>query len=256
MTPIADVRQYLSWQVITAFNVIIELALLAFPVWLVWGLQTDLKRKITVVAVFWLRLPYAFLLICWTMSHMLTLRSVIIAALVRIYYLGETIGSGEPLLKGVVPFVLLNVEMQYGLMAATMPTLKPFVGAFNTGWGTYDTTGQSGYGQNSQGSYALQSLEKKSQRSKKGSKNNSAVRSTDRDPPAFGKNITHIRSTPVKDSDSSRGHSNESSESQQMIIRQTLTTEVHYEQEEARRREEMNSSRGNDSVYYSHPKTQ
>lgn len=146
--------------------------------------------------------------------------------------------------------------MHYGLMAATMPTLKPFVGAFNTGWGTYDTTGASGYGQNSSGSYAMQSLERRSNKSKKGSKNNSAVRSADRDPPTFSKNITHIRSTPVRDADSPRAQSAESDSSQQMIIRQTLTTEVHYEEEEARRRE-LNSSRGNDSIdYSSHVKQQ
>ncbi|KAF2164019.1 hypothetical protein M409DRAFT_57116 [Zasmidium cellare ATCC 36951] len=223
---------FLAWQVITAFNVILEAVLLAVPVWLVWGLQTDLMRKFTVVAVFWLRSP------------------VIVAALIRIHFLGNTIGSPEPLLRGVVPFILLNVEMHYGLMAATMPTLKPFVGAFNTGWGTYDTTGQSGYGQNSSGSYAMQSLDRRSNKSKKaGSKQNSALRSTDRDPPSFSKNITHIRSIPVRDADSPRAQSAESSESQQMIIRQTLTTEVHYEEEEARRRE-LNSSRGNDSIDY------
>lgn len=157
------------------------------------------------------------------------------------------------MLRGVVPFVLLNIEMQYGLMAATMPTLKPFVGAFNTGWGTYDTTGMSGYGQNSSGSYAMQSLERKS---KKASKINSAARSADRDPPTFGKNVTHIRSAPVREIDPTRPHSGESSESQQMIIHQTMTAEVHYEEEEARRRE-LNSSRGHDSLdYNSHVKQQ
>lgn len=53
-----DSSQLLAWQVITAFNVVIEVILLAIPVWLVWGLQTDLRRKFTVVAVFWLRVPY------------------------------------------------------------------------------------------------------------------------------------------------------------------------------------------------------
>lgn len=38
---------------------IIECVLLAVPIWLVWGLQTDFTKKFTVVAVFWLRLPYA-----------------------------------------------------------------------------------------------------------------------------------------------------------------------------------------------------
>ncbi|EME38343.1 hypothetical protein DOTSEDRAFT_29402 [Dothistroma septosporum NZE10] len=47
----------LSWQAITDCNILIEIALLALPVWLVWGLQTGLAGKVTVVIVFWLRIP-------------------------------------------------------------------------------------------------------------------------------------------------------------------------------------------------------
>lgn len=54
--------------------------------------------------------------------------------------------------------------MHYGLMAATMPTLKPFVKAFNTGWGTIDSQGVGGYGQSSHDSYAMESLSKRSAR--------------------------------------------------------------------------------------------
>ncbi|EME79184.1 uncharacterized protein MYCFIDRAFT_22024, partial [Pseudocercospora fijiensis CIRAD86] len=110
-------NQYTSWQAITAFNIIIEIFIFAMPIWLVWDLQTDLMKKFTVVAIFSLRLP------------------VIVAAGLRLHFLSETIGSSEPLLKGVIPFICLNIEMHYGLIAATIPTLKPFVGAFNTGWG-------------------------------------------------------------------------------------------------------------------------
>jgi hypothetical protein len=52
-----DVSQLTEWKLVCAFNVLIELALFAMPVWLVWGLQTSIGRKITVVSVFGLRLP-------------------------------------------------------------------------------------------------------------------------------------------------------------------------------------------------------
>jgi hypothetical protein len=54
----SDLLQLTEWKLVVAFNVIIELALFALPVWLVWGLQTSVRRKVTVVSVFGLRLPY------------------------------------------------------------------------------------------------------------------------------------------------------------------------------------------------------
>lgn len=80
------------------------------------------------------------------------------------HFLANTIGSDQPLLNGVIPFICMNIEMHYGLMAATMPTLKPFVKAFNTGWGTYDTQGVGGYGQQSNDTHAMESLGKRSSR--------------------------------------------------------------------------------------------
>lgn len=41
------------------------------------------------------------------------------------------------LFSGAAASVCLEVELHYGLMAATIPCLKPFVKLFNTGW--FDT---------------------------------------------------------------------------------------------------------------------
>ena len=49
--------QVLSWEVITAINVAIEVALACMPLWLVWKLQTDKWRKAVVVMIFSLRVP-------------------------------------------------------------------------------------------------------------------------------------------------------------------------------------------------------
>lgn len=92
------------------------------------------------------------------------------------HYLADAIESTEPLLKGVIPFICMNIEMHYGIMASTFPTLKPFIKSFNTAWGTHDTHGVGGYGQHSRESHALESLEKNGsrkaskQRSPEGSK--------------------------------------------------------------------------------------
>lgn len=216
----------LSWQVITAFNILIEVALLMFPIWLVWGLRTNLSRKITVVVVFWLRLP------------------VVVAAGLRIHFLAKSIGTSEPLLNAVIPFFCMNIEVHYSLMAATMPTLKPFVGAFNTGWGTYDNHGISGYGGSSGGSYALHSLERKN--GKKGStpvnRSHASGEEGDALRPNYGKNVTHVRSIPTP--------TRSSGGSEEMIIRQTVTCEVHYEGSEQDAKGSRVTSREGDSIDY------
>jgi len=235
-----------EWKTITALNIIIEVALFAVPVWLVWNLQTDFGRKCTVVSVFALRLP------------------VIAAAVARIHYLSAATHSDQVLLAGVESFICLNIEMHYAVMSATFPTLKPFVAAFNTSWGTYDSQGVSGYGshRSGQGSYAMGSLPAGDSRRANslpfintGSHNNSHTRSADRESriSSYGKNVTHIRSNANQKSPKSdhveRSNSQSSNDSKQMIIRQTMTCEVHYEDEERKR----NGSMYEDSIDFASP---
>jgi hypothetical protein len=70
---------------------------------------------------------------------------VIIAAICHLVYLTKTVQSQQPFLAGVPSFICMQVEMNYGLIASTFPTLKAWVGAFNTGWGTRDNAGVGGY---------------------------------------------------------------------------------------------------------------
>jgi hypothetical protein len=225
----------IAWEVITAFNVAIEVLIFAMPVWLVWDLQTDLSKKVTVVLVFSMRLP------------------VIVAALFRIHYLLQGSKSTDPLLHGVIPFICMNIEMHYGLISATIPTLKPFVGAFNTGWGTYDSQGLSGYGQGSSGggaaggggSYAMQSIG--SRRAARNNASHSQHSASGHDGgekrSTYGKNITHVRSARSPDGKRTRTNSDDS---QQMIIHQTYTTEIHVEGGDGPMH--MPPSRGGDSL--------
>jgi hypothetical protein len=175
--------------------------------------------------------------------------------------------------------------MHYAVMSATFPTLKPFVAAFNTSWGTYDSQGISGYGsQPSPGSsYAMKSLPNhgvprdttqplgsKSRTSKTRSTMNSAhTRSADRDSMTssvggdrrlrYGKNVTSIRSNAVAHpsaksaSDDLVSRSN-SQDSNQMIIRQTMTCEVHYEEDHELGNPRLGSTaQDNDSIDFASP---
>ena len=50
--------QFLRWKVISAFDIFIELGVVAMSVFLVWDLRQPLATKATVVGAFALRLPY------------------------------------------------------------------------------------------------------------------------------------------------------------------------------------------------------
>jgi hypothetical protein len=49
--------QLLRWQVISGFDIAFELCLVGMTIYLIWGLQTSLETKMTVVFSFGLRLP-------------------------------------------------------------------------------------------------------------------------------------------------------------------------------------------------------
>lgn len=75
---------------------------------------------------------------------LLTTHRVIAAAILRVHFIGD-ISRSQPFITGVPAFVLTQVEMHYGLMAATIPCLKSFVGRFNTGWGQVPVQSTNGY---------------------------------------------------------------------------------------------------------------
>lgn len=156
----------------------------------------------------------------------LTGHRVIPAAICRLVYLTKALRSPQPLLESVPSFICMQIELHYSLMSATFPTLKAWVGAFNTGWGTVDNAGTGGYG----GSGSSGSRDKRKKPSPPSSHPTGhslrrSLRSDDRrrDLPSGGlaRSRTFIQSI-------SRA-SNDSHASQQMIIRQTRTAEVAYE---------------------------
>ncbi|KFY14329.1 hypothetical protein V491_06094 [Pseudogymnoascus sp. VKM F-3775] len=105
------------WQVVFAFDLITELALVGNSIYLVQDLQVPLGKKIVVVLAFALRLP------------------IIAPAAVRLYYLNIEFSSSDPTLHGVLASVCAQIEISYAIISATIPCLRPFMSSLNTHYG-------------------------------------------------------------------------------------------------------------------------
>lgn len=132
---------------------------------------------------------------------------VLVAAGARLYYLRQQQMQEDFLYYGAAASVCLEVELHYGLMAATIPCLKPFVKLFNTGW--FDTRAMHSTSGGEQ--YALSNIQP------------AEITVTTEDKPARRKwnDRRHVRS---------QGSSAPSSAgSDIMIIRQTTAWDVTYD---------------------------
>ncbi|EFQ98518.1 hypothetical protein MGYG_01545 [Nannizzia gypsea CBS 118893] len=107
----------LRWQLITAFDVLPELLMFGMLVYLIWGLQMVMSRKVVIVGAFACRLP------------------VVGFSIFRLTTINGAVDLQDPTLS-MVPYVIwTEILLHYSIMAATIPCLKPFFIAFNTGWG-------------------------------------------------------------------------------------------------------------------------
>ncbi|PYH88706.1 hypothetical protein BO71DRAFT_445067 [Aspergillus ellipticus CBS 707.79] len=105
-----------GWRAITAFDVITEAFLVGLSIRLVWGIQMHRSQKAAVVFAFGIRIL------------------IIILILLRQSYLNR-LASHNAFLDLSSILVVTEILLHCSLMAATVPCLKPFVIAFNTGWG-------------------------------------------------------------------------------------------------------------------------
>ncbi|CAK7240420.1 MAG: hypothetical protein STHCBS139747_001859 [Sporothrix thermara] len=108
---------YARWVAVTVLDIITEIALFIGGLWLVRGVQLPWSKKSVVVVAYGLRLP------------------VICAAAVRLYYIHKSLYSDDESLQGILASVCTQVELSYAVVATTMPCLKPFMSALNTGYG-------------------------------------------------------------------------------------------------------------------------
>ncbi|KAF2214298.1 hypothetical protein CERZMDRAFT_37495 [Cercospora zeae-maydis SCOH1-5] len=102
---------------VAVFDMVTELLLFAISMLLVWNLQTSVKNKSRVVLAFGTRLP------------------LIAVIIVRLIYLRDLENATDPTLEGTTTVVLTQIEIFYGIMAATIPCLRPFLAGFVTNYG-------------------------------------------------------------------------------------------------------------------------
>ncbi|EGE78868.1 hypothetical protein RJZ56_001618 [Blastomyces dermatitidis] len=108
------------WQFIGAFDIITEIGLSSVPFFLVAGIQMHASRKIVVVLAFSSRLL------------------VTIPSAFHIHYVKRMLDSSDYTLVGSYATISLQLELSYGIMANTIPCLKPFMAA-------YEATGTPSY---------------------------------------------------------------------------------------------------------------
>ncbi|PLB46507.1 hypothetical protein P170DRAFT_427822 [Aspergillus steynii IBT 23096] len=106
-----------AWKGITAIDVITETLLVGLSMYLVWGIRMKVKQKVAVIFAFGTR------------------TTLIIISIVRQIYLNRAFSAPDLSLRLSDALVATEVLLHFSIMAATMPCLKPFVVAFNTGWG-------------------------------------------------------------------------------------------------------------------------
>ncbi|ORY05045.1 hypothetical protein BCR34DRAFT_49055, partial [Clohesyomyces aquaticus] len=103
------------WRIIVSFDILIELLLIALPIFFIWGIQMKPYIKIQVALAFGLRLPVAGF------------------AGAHLHYLSICYASRSNTSKEIIPALAwLQVELFWALLAATIPTLKAFMKSFNS----------------------------------------------------------------------------------------------------------------------------
>ncbi|KAG2016898.1 hypothetical protein GB937_006101 [Aspergillus fischeri] len=113
-------------EAITAFDVLTEALLVPLSVSLVWALQMRRKDKMTVIFAFGTRI---------VINQISVIVRVIILTIVRQSYLNTAIRERDPPLSLAPTLIATEVLLHSSIMLATVPCLKPFIIAFNTGWG-------------------------------------------------------------------------------------------------------------------------
>ena len=132
----------------------------------------------------------------------------------------SAIPAFEPV-SAVVPFLWLNVETNYAIMATTFPTLGTFVKSLNTRWGALDGPDVA--------QYAMESLSGPSHSSGRANERRNLTMEADapRLRPEGSTYSFKVRSSPLSSrEDAARNRPRGSDASDQMVIRKTVSTSV------------------------------
>ena len=105
------------WQAIAALDIVTEVLLAAMSVYLIWPVQIPLSRKATVVFAFCIRLAVIAPIAC------------------HLHYVSKALASRDPSLQSTSVVICKEVEIAFAIVAANIPTLRPFIFATTTNYG-------------------------------------------------------------------------------------------------------------------------
>lgn len=194
-------------------DIILELAIFAIPVWILWGIKTQRSYKTMILVAFASRL-------------FLPILAGIHAATAGRW--AHNTPAFDPV-NAVVPFLWLNVETNYAIMAATFPTLGTFVKSLNTRWGAMDGPDVAQYAMES-----LSNQSRSSDRANKGIKSSTRNDDLPRLRPEGSTYSFKVRSPLLASRDDAvRVQTRGSDASDQMIIRKTISTSVETDAQQA-----------------------
>ncbi|RFU35677.1 hypothetical protein B7463_g743, partial [Scytalidium lignicola] len=110
-------RVFLRWQVISAFDILFELALVGMTIFLVWDLHTVTESKMSVIFAFSMRLP----VIIFIGYRLATFNS-------------KGLSTNHTFLEDKF-IVWTQSELYYSIITATIPSIRPFIKTLATSYG-------------------------------------------------------------------------------------------------------------------------
>jgi hypothetical protein len=105
-----------SWILIGIIGIIWEILLITTPAYMIWGMQIPTSSKIVVISAFAFRIP------------------LLAIPIVRLVFLMGARSSTDYTFDVVPTVIFTQVEMHYALLAATIPCMRPFLKALNSGY--------------------------------------------------------------------------------------------------------------------------
>lgn len=110
-----DIEQFYRWIVIEVLGMLLDVAIFAFPCVLVYHLQMSRGIKARIILGFASRLP------------------LILIAITRLISLSTSLRSPAYSFDAVASEIITQTEMCYAVVSTTVPCLRVFMHAFNTG---------------------------------------------------------------------------------------------------------------------------
>ncbi|KAK2871601.1 hypothetical protein FQN49_003017 [Arthroderma sp. PD_2] len=131
---------FYRWIAVEAGGLATEVAVWLLSLYLIWGLQMKCRKQVLILVAFGCRLLYVLMLPRPVLT-VLTIRggglpnstpSLIPLIAMRLYYLSPGMNF-DPTLTSIVPHILMEAAMDYGLAATSVTSLKPLLKPFHTG---------------------------------------------------------------------------------------------------------------------------